>query len=60
MQIVIDIDKIIDEIELQETWLMIAGYNAYNVDIAFNAIKSEIYKYKLDGSEENGKKEDED
>jgi hypothetical protein len=33
------IDKIRAEIEKQEKWLMQAGYNAYNVDIAFNSIK---------------------
>ena len=33
------LDKIRDEIENQEKWLMSAGYNAYNVDIAFNSIK---------------------
>ena len=34
------IDKIRAEIENQEKWLMSAGYNAYNVDIAFSSIKS--------------------
>ena len=34
------LDKIRKEIEKQEKWLMDAGYNAYNVDIAFDAIKS--------------------
>ena len=34
------LDKIRAEIELQEKWLMCAGYNAYNVDIAFSSIKS--------------------
>jgi len=33
------LDKIRAEIEKQEKWLMQAGYNAYNVDIAFNSIK---------------------
>lgn len=33
------IDKIRAEIERQEKWLQQAGYNAYNVDIAFDAIK---------------------
>ena len=33
------VDKIRAEIEKQEKWLMQAGYNAYNVDIAFNSIK---------------------
>lgn len=33
------IDKIRAEIEKQEKWLLQAGYNAYNVDIAFNSIK---------------------
>ena len=34
------IDKIRTEIETQEKWLLQAGYNAYNVDIAFSSIKS--------------------
>lgn len=34
------IDKIRAEIEKQEKWLLQAGYNAYNVDIAFSSIKS--------------------
>ena len=34
------LDKIRAEIEKQEIWLMQAGYNAYNADIAFNSIKS--------------------
>lgn len=33
------IDKIRAEIETQEKWLMQAGCNAYNVDIALNSIK---------------------
>ena len=33
------LDKIRTEIERQEKWLLQAGYNAYNVDIAFDAIK---------------------
>lgn len=34
------LDKIRAEIEKQEKWLLQAGYNAYNVDIAFNSVKS--------------------
>ena len=34
------LDKIRNEIEKQEKWLLQAGYNAYNVDIAFSSIKS--------------------
>ena len=37
-------DKIIAEIEEQEIWLMQAGYNHYNVDIAFDAIKTVVAK----------------
>lgn len=33
------LDKISAEIEREEDWLKIAGYNAYNVYIAFNSIK---------------------
>ena len=38
------LDKIMREIEDQEKWLMQAGYNHYNVDIAFDAIKTVIAK----------------
>lgn len=34
--------KIRVEIDRQEKWLMDAGYTAYNVDIAFSAIKSAV------------------
>lgn len=34
------LDKIRAEIERQEKWLLQASYNAYNVDIAFDSIKS--------------------
>lgn len=34
------LDKIRAEIERQEKWLLQAGYTTYNVDIAFDAIKS--------------------
>ena len=34
------LDKIREEIEKQEKWLLQAGYNEYNVDIAFSSIKS--------------------
>ena len=33
------LDNIKAEIEKQEKWLVCAGYNAYNVDIAFSSIK---------------------
>lgn len=36
------LDKIRAEIDRQEKWLMHAGCNAYNVDIAFNAIRSVV------------------
>ena len=36
------LDKIRAEIERQEKWLWQAGYTAYNVDIALNAIKAVI------------------
>lgn len=36
------LDKIRDEIDTQDKWLAQAGYNAYNVDIAFNSIKRVI------------------
>lgn len=40
----IDIDKIKEEINRQKKWLEVAGYNAYNVDIAFDSIKSTLVK----------------
>lgn len=36
------LDKIRAEIDRQEEWLLQAGYTAYNVDIAFDAIKSVV------------------
>ena len=36
------IDKVKAEIEKQDKWLVQAGYNAYNVDVAFNSIKRVI------------------
>lgn len=36
------LDKIRAEIDCQEKWLMSAGCNAYNVDIAFNSIRSVV------------------
>ena len=43
------LDKIRAEIERQEKWLLQAGYTAYNVDIAFDAIKAVLAE-----SEEGG------
>ena len=42
------LDKLRAEIERQEKWLMVAGYNQYNVDIALDAIKSVIDKCKAE------------
>ena len=36
------LDKIRAEIDRQEKWLLQAGYTAYNVDIAFDSIKSVV------------------
>ena len=44
------LDKIKTEIEKQEKWLLQAGYNQYNVDIAFHSIKA--IKSALEESEE--------
>lgn len=41
------LDRIKLEIEDQEKWLMQAGYNHYNVDIALDAIKSVIAKLEV-------------
>ena len=38
------LDKIRAEIEAQEKWLAEAGYNAYNVSVAFGAIKHALVK----------------
>lgn len=40
------LDKVRTEIERQEKWLMDAGYDQYNVDIALDTIKSVVDKYK--------------
>lgn len=45
------LDKIRAEIKQQEKWLMGAGYNQYNVGIAFNAIKLMVDKYKAESEE---------
>lgn len=42
------LEKIKAEIERQEKWLMDAGYNQYNVDIALDTIKSVVDKYKAE------------
>ena len=42
------VDKIRTEIERQEKWLMVAGYNQYNVDISLDTIKSVVDKYKAE------------
>ena len=44
------LDKIRTEIERQERWLMDAGYNQYNVDIALDAIKLEVDKHKAENN----------
>ena len=40
--------RIKTEIEDQEKWLMQAGYNHYNVDIALDAIKAAVAKGRYD------------
>lgn len=42
------IEQIRAEINQQEKWLMDAGYNAYNIDIAFSSIKLVVDKYKTE------------
>lgn len=49
MQAESGVNKIIEEIEFQKKWLSDAGYNAYNVDIAFDSILSRIRKELLNG-----------
>lgn len=36
------LDEIRTEIERQEKWLVSAGYNAYNIDIAFDSIRKAV------------------
>ena len=36
------LDKIRSEIDRQQKWLLQAGYTAYNVDIALDAIKAVV------------------
>ena len=48
------LDKIRAEIERQERWLMDAGYNQYNVDIALNSIKLAVDKNKAETEADNG------
>ena len=43
------LDKIREEIEKQEKWLLQAGYNEYNVDIAFSSIKSVLAEIEVEG-----------
>ena len=43
------LDKIRAEIEKQEKWLLQAGYNEYNVDIAFSSIKSVLAESEVEG-----------
>lgn len=38
------LDMVQAEVEAQEKWLMEAGYNAYNVSIAFESIKRALKK----------------
>lgn len=47
------LDKIRTEIEKQDNWLAQAGYNAYNVDIAFNSIKRVIAESEVKQVDEN-------
>ena len=50
------LDKIRTEIDKQEKWLLQAGYTTYNVDIALDAIKAVVDKYKAESEVEDGKK----
>lgn len=42
------IEEVLNKIETEEKWLSDAGYNAYNIDIAFKSILSRIRKELLD------------
>lgn len=42
------IEQIRTEINRQEKWLLQAGYTAYNVDIAFDAIKAVLAKSEVE------------
>ena len=41
------LSKIRTEIERQEKWLLQAGYNSYNVNIALDAIKSTLTDWRV-------------
>lgn len=45
------LNKIKDEIDKQEKWLLQAGYNAYNVDIAFDAIKAVVAESEVEDAD---------
>ena len=47
------LDKIRAEIERQEKWLMDAGYNAYNMDIALSAIKLVVAESEVDNGNDD-------
>lgn len=47
------LDKIITEIEGQDKWLAQVGYNAYNVDIAFNSIKRVVAESEVKQVDDN-------
>lgn len=46
------LDKIRDTVDREEKWLLYAGYNAHNADIAFSTIKRAIAEVKPQESRE--------
>ena len=41
-------EEVINKIEVEEKFLMIAGYNAYNADVAFDKIKKAVKSIALE------------
>lgn len=42
------LDKVEKTINFEEQWLRVAGYNAYNVDVAFTSIKHTLREGVID------------
>ena len=50
-------EELIDEIFWEKEWLASAGYNAYNVGIAFDSIKYKVNALEQESEESEGKHE---
>jgi hypothetical protein len=49
------IDEVKEELERQRKWLFKAGYNAYNIDVAFDTIKSLLKEAEQETSDDMAK-----